>query len=188
MPVTKLLIANRGEIAIRVIRAAAGLGIRTVAIYSEDEDRALHVRAADEAHQLTGQGVMPYLDIAQVVAAAVANGCDAVHPGYGFLSENANFAQACADVGITFVGPSVGALSLFGDKLRARALAEVEGVPVLPGTLAEVDADAARTFMASLGGAPVIVKAVAGGGGRGMRVVRTPEEIEDAVKRASSEA
>lgn len=188
MPVTKLLVANRGEIAIRVIRAAAGLGIRTVAIYSEDEGRALHVRAADEAHALTGSGVLAYLDIEQVVAAAVANGCDAVHPGYGFLSENAGFAKRCAESGLTFVGPSVDALALFGDKIRARALAEAEGVPVLPGTLAEVDAEAARAFMASLDGAPVIVKAVAGGGGRGMRVVRDASEIEDAVKRAQSEA
>ena len=188
MPVTKLLVANRGEIAIRVIRAAAGLGIRTVAVYSEDEDRGLHVRAADEAHALTGFGVMAYLDIEQVVAAAVANGCDAVHPGYGFLSENAGFAKRCAESGLTFVGPSVDALALFGDKIRARALAEAEGVPVLPGTPAEVDAESARAFMASLDGAPVIVKAVAGGGGRGMRVVRDAGEIEDAVKRAQSEA
>ncbi len=188
MPVTKLLVANRGEIAIRVIRAAAGLGIRTVAVYSEDEARALHVRAADEAHALTGQGVPAYLDIEQVVAAAVANGCDAVHPGYGFLSENATFAKRCSEAGLTFVGPSVEALSLFGDKIRARALAEAEGVPVLPGTAVEADAESARAFMASLDGAPVIVKAVAGGGGRGMRVVRHPDEIEDAVKRAQSEA
>ena len=188
MPVTKLLVANRGEIAIRVIRAAAGLGIRTVAVYSEDEDRSLHVRAADEAHALEGTGVPAYLDIEQVVAAAVATGCDAVHPGYGFLSENAAFAQRCAEAGIAFVGPNVGALALFGDKLRARALAEAEGVPVLPGTAGEVDIQSARAFMASLDGAPVIVKAVAGGGGRGMRVVRHPDEIEDAVKRAQSEA
>ena len=188
MPVTKLLVANRGEIAIRVIRAAAGLGIRTVAVYSEDEDRSLHVRAADEARALTGTGVPAYLDIEQMVAAAVATGCDAVHPGYGFLSENAAFAQRCAEAGVAFVGPSVGALALFGDKLRARALAEAEGVPVLPGTAGEVDVESARAFMASLDGAPVIVKAVAGGGGRGMRVVRHPDEIAEAVTRAQSEA
>lgn len=188
MPVTKLLIANRGEIAIRVIRAAAGLGIRTVAVYSEDEARSLHVRAADEAHALTGVGVPAYLDIEQVVAAAVATGCDAVHPGYGFLSENATFARRCAEAGVAFVGPSVGALALFGDKLRARALAEAEGVPVLSGTAGEVDIETARAFMASLDGAPVIVKAVAGGGGRGMRVVRHPSEIDEAVPRAQSEA
>ena len=188
MPVTKLLVANRGEITIRVIRAAAGLGIRTVALYSEDEDRSLHVRAADEAHALKGVGVPAYLDVEQVIAAAVAAGCDAVHPGYGFLSENAAFARRCIEAGLTFVGPSAGALALFGDKLRARALAEAEGVPVLPGTPGEVDIESARAFMASLDGAPVIVKAVAGGGGRGMRVVRRPEEIEDAVTRAQSEA
>ena len=135
MGLTSLLIANRGEIAIRVTRAAAELGIRTVAVFSEDDAQSLHTRKADEAHAFRGSGPAAYLDGEQMVAIAKATGCDAIHPGYGFLSENAGFARLCAAAeGITFVGPDPETLELFGDKVQARALAERSGVPVLPGT------------------------------------------------------
>src|SRR5512139_632782 len=128
-----LLVANRGEIAVRIMHAAAELGVRTVAVFSEDDARSLHARRADEAHPLRGSGVGAYLDIEQLLAVARHCGCDAVHPGYGFLSENALFAQRCAEEQIIFVGPRPATLATFGDKTEARALAERCGVPVLPG-------------------------------------------------------
>lgn len=184
-----LLVANRGEIAIRIIRAAAELGIRTVAIFSEDDAAALHIRKADEARALSGAGVRPYLDSAQIVAIAKESGCDAIHPGYGFLSENADFAQMCADAGIIFAGPRPDILDLFGDKIRARALASRLGVPVQRGSSQISSADEARQFFASLGqGAAMMLKAVAGGGGRGMRAVYREDEIAPAFERCQSEA
>ena len=129
--VSKLLIANRGEIAIRVARAASDLGIGTVAVYSQDDDRSLHVHAADEAVALEGLGVPAYLNIEGLIAAAQSAGCDAVHPGYGFLAESAEFARACRDAGITFVGPTPHLLDLFGDKVRARQAAREAGVAVI---------------------------------------------------------
>ncbi len=189
MPLRKLLIANRGEIAIRVMRAAEELGIATVAVFSEDDAESLHVRAADEARPLTGLGAAAYLDIEGVLAAATAVGCDAVHPGYGFLAESAAFARRCGEEGVTFVGPSVRALELLGDKTRARALAAEHDVPVLPGTDGAVSAAEARAFFESLGeGAAVVIKALAGGGGRGMRVVTAIEELDEAYARCQSEA
>jgi acetyl/propionyl-CoA carboxylase alpha subunit/acetyl-CoA carboxylase carboxyltransferase component len=186
---TSLLIANRGEIAIRVMRAAAELGIRTVAVFSEDDAHSLHTRKADEARPLRGVGAAPYLDIEQIVAVAREAGCGAIHPGYGFLSENAGFAQRCADAGLTFVGPRPEILELFGDKVQARLLAERCGVPVLPGTSGPASLDEAREFLSSLGaGASVMIKAVAGGGGRGMRIVHRLDEVEEAYKRCQSEA
>jgi pyruvate carboxylase len=119
----RLLIANRGEVAIRIARTAANMGIATVAVFSEDDAASLHTRKADHAHRLRGIGVPAYLDIEQMIAVAKTSGCDAIHPGYGFLSENSNFARRCFDEGITFVGPSPEILDLSGDKLRARALA-----------------------------------------------------------------
>src|SRR5947209_7675248 len=133
MPVSKLLVANRGEIAVRILRAAAELGIPTVAVYSQDDAQSLHVRRADEAVALRGSGPTAYLDAEQLIAAARERGCDAIHPGYGFLSEHAAFARACAEAGITFAGPDAEALATFGDKTRARALAEGLGVLVLRG-------------------------------------------------------
>ncbi|MGO9607617.1 MAG: carboxyl transferase domain-containing protein [Candidatus Binataceae bacterium] len=184
-----LLVANRGEIAIRVMRAAAELDIPTVAIFSEDDASSLHTRKADDARALRGKGAAAYLDIEQIVAAAKQAGCDAIHPGYGFLSENAAFARRCAEEGITFVGPRPEILDLFGDKIRARALAEKAHVPVLRGTTGATSLDDAKKFFASLGeGASMMIKAVAGGGGRGMRVVHRAEEIEEAHKRCQSEA
>ncbi|MGH6911625.1 MAG: biotin carboxylase N-terminal domain-containing protein, partial [Phenylobacterium sp.] len=189
MSVKKLLIANRGEIAVRIARTAAEMGLATVAIFSEDDAAALHTKTADEAVGLKGSGPAAYLDITQVVGAAKAAGADAVHPGYGFLSENAAFARACAEAGLTFVGPSPETLELFGDKGRARALAQQCGVPVLPGTDGPTSLDAARTFFESLGkGGAVMVKAVAGGGGRGMRPVEAIGDLEAAFERCASEA
>src|ERR1035437_446469 len=134
MPFHKLLIANRGEIAIRIARAASESGLATVAIHPSDDALSLHVRAADTAYQIEGQGARAYLDIEAVIAAARATGCDALHPGYGFLSENASLARRCAEEGIVFVVPSADALDLFGDKAQARALAASCGVPVIEGT------------------------------------------------------
>jgi acetyl/propionyl-CoA carboxylase alpha subunit len=176
-----LLVANRGEIAIRIIRAAAELGIRTVAVFSEDDVHSLHTRKADEARALHGAGVAAYLDGEQLLAIARETGCNAIHPGYGFLSENAGFARRCAAEEFTFVGPRVEILELFGDKVQARVLAERCGVPVLPGTSGPTSLEQARTFFSSLGdGGAMMIKAVAGGGGRGMRAVLHPQEIEEA--------
>jgi acetyl/propionyl-CoA carboxylase alpha subunit/acetyl-CoA carboxylase carboxyltransferase component len=186
MSVTRILIANRGEIAIRVARAAAGLGLRTVAVYSEDDARSLHTLRADEARPLRGSGAAAYLDIEQLVAAAREAGCDAIHPGYGFLAENAAFARACAGSGIRFVGPGPEVLEQFGDKARARALAERLGVPVLPGTSGPVSLHGAREFQRAHGA--VMIKANAGGGGRGMRAVHGADELDAAYERCRSEA
>ncbi len=184
----KLLIANRGEIAIRVMRAAAELGIRTVAIFSEDDSQSLHIRKADEALPLRGRGAAAYLDGQQVIATAREAECDAIHPGYGFLSENAGFARQCREADLVFVGPQPEVLSLFGDKLQARSLAARCGVPVLQGAPAN-SVEQAREFLRSLGvGAAVMIKAVAGGGGRGMRLVHDESHLQEALVRCHSEA
>ena len=189
MSLTSLLIANRGEIAIRIARAAAELGIRTVAIFSEDDAQSLHTQKTDDALPLQGRGAAAYLDIEQILALAAQAGCDAIHPGYGFLSENAEFAKRCAEAAVTFVGPQVETLALFGDKGQARALAEGCGVPVLPGTSGATSVDEAKEFLASLGaGGAVMIKALAGGGGRGMRAVQAVDDIEAAYARCQSEA
>jgi acetyl/propionyl-CoA carboxylase alpha subunit/acetyl-CoA carboxylase carboxyltransferase component len=188
MSFSHLLIANRGEIAIRIARAAADLGLSSTAVYSRDDAAALHVKAADQVVALEGVGPKAYLDMDALVAAAKDAGCDALHPGYGFLSESAAFARACAAAGVAFIGPSPEALDLFGDKAKARAFAARHGAQVIAGTgvasLAEVQA-----FFASLPpGAAMMIKAVAGGGGRGMRVVREAGEIAGAYGAASREA
>ena len=189
-PIRKLLCANRGEIAIRVFRAATELGIRTVAIFSHEDRVHLHRYKADEGYRV-GAGKSPvaaYLDIDGILAIARANQVDAIHPGYGFLSERADFARACERAGIRFVGPSADAIELFGDKTRARELAIRIGVPVVPGSdgpLANVEA--AEAFVEAKG-LPVIIKAAMGGGGRGMRVVRTRAELREGFERAQSEA
>ena len=189
MSLTSLLIANRGEIAIRIMRAAAELGMRTVTVFSEDDTLSLHTRKADEARPLRGTGVAAYLDGEHILAVARETGCDAIHPGYGFLSENAWFARRCAEEGITFVGPRAETLELFGNKVQARALAERCGVPVLSGTSGPTSLDQAREFLSSLGnGGAMMIKAVAGGGGRGMRVVHHPDEVKEAYTRCQSEA
>ncbi|WP_420392306.1 carboxyl transferase domain-containing protein [Acuticoccus sp.] len=184
-----LLIANRGEIAVRIAAAARDLGIRTVAIHTEDDAASLHVRRADAAVTLPGIGAAGYLDIAAVIAAAQQAECDAVHPGYGFLSERADFARACADAGLTFVGPTPEQIDLFGDKARARAAAAAADVPVSPGVDRIVTPDEARAFFATLApGGAMMIKALAGGGGRGTRAVFAPEAIAEAFERCASEA
>jgi acetyl/propionyl-CoA carboxylase alpha subunit len=189
MSVTKLLIANRAEIAIRIARAAADIGVPTVAVHSHDDSRSLHLRVADEFQALPGNGAAAYLDAEAVIAAATASGCDAIHPGYGFLAERADFARRCSEAGLTFVGPGVEHLELFGDKARARAAAIEASVPVSRGVDHAVTLDEARAFFASLGpGSEIIVKAVAGGGGRGTRVVSSSDQLEATFQRCQSEA
>jgi acetyl/propionyl-CoA carboxylase alpha subunit/acetyl-CoA carboxylase carboxyltransferase component len=189
MSVSKLLIANRGEIAIRIARAAADMGIPSVAVYSEDDSRSLHLRVADESRMLPGVGAAAYLNAEAVVAAALEAECDAIHPGYGFLAERGDFAAACAAAGLTFVGPNVAHLELFGDKARARRAAVLADVPVIRGLDHAVTLEEVRGFFASLGnGGAIIIKAVAGGGGRGTRAVLVAEEIEAAFQRCQSEA
>ncbi len=188
MKLSSVLIANRGEVAIRIARACADLGLRSVAVFAGDDATSLHVRRADAARALPGRGAAAYLDIAAVVAAAKAAGCDAVHPGYGFLSENAGFASACAEAGLVFVGPAPELLALFGDKTQARALAEGAGVPVPRGTAGPISLAQAAEFLARLAGGALMVKAAAGGGGRGMRVVTDAAGLADAWARCASEA
>ncbi len=189
MPIENLLVANRGEIAIRIMRAAADLGIRTVAVHSEDDARSLHTRKADAVRPLEGRGVAPYLDIDQIVAAATRAGCDAVHPGYGFLAESPALARACEQAGLTWVGPRPETLDLFGTKTQARALAQDKNVPVVPGLSHAVNLEEAHAFFADLPeGAGMIIKAVAGGGGRGMRTIAEASEIDASYERCASEA
>jgi pyruvate carboxylase len=186
----KLLVANRSEIAIRVFRAATELGLSTVAIYTVEDRLATHRFKADEAYELdpTKGPVGAYLDPQTIVALAVKHGATLVHPGYGFLSENANFAQLCADAGLTFVGPRPELLDLMGDKVAARAQAQKVGVPTLPGTDEPVsDRDEARAVAQTIG-FPLIIKAAAGGGGRGMRVVRDPGDLDSLLSEAQDEA
>ena len=185
---TKVLVANRGEVALRVLRALHDLGIASVAVYAADDAAALHVAAAGEAVALDATGAAAYLDAARLVAIARATGCDAVHPGYGFLSERADFAQACQDAGLRFVGPTPTQLALFGDKARARALAQECGVPVMPGSAGAVTLDEAQAFFAAQGGAGTMLKAMGGGGGRGMRAVLQAEDLPAAYARCRSEA
>ncbi len=187
MALRALLVANRGEIAIRVLRAAADLGIRTVAVHGEDDAASLHARMADEARSLPGTGPAAYLDAAAIVAAARTTGCDAVHPGYGFLAERADFAARAAEAGLVFVGPRPETLAMFGDKTRARALAAEHDVPLLPGTRGPASREDAAALLAA-GAGPIVLKAIAGGGGRGMRVVRDAAALAEAWERCRSEA
>jgi acetyl/propionyl-CoA carboxylase alpha subunit len=185
----KLLIANRGEIAIRIARAAATVGLPSVAIYSEDDRDALHPRRADEAVPLPGTGPRAYLDGEAILAAARAVGADAIHPGYGFLSENAAFARQCAQASVQFIGPSPRVLALFGDKARARALAHEAGIPIVNGTRGATSLEDAQAFFAALPPSHgMMIKAVAGGGGRGMRAVHDALAIAEAHARCVSEA
>jgi pyruvate carboxylase len=189
-PIRKLLCANRGEIAIRVFRAATELGIRTVAIFSREDRVHLHRYKADEAY-LVGEGKTPvaaYLDIEGIIEIARQNQVDAIHPGYGFLSERADFALACEAAGIRFVGPSPSVIELLGDKTRARELAIAAGVPVVPGSEGPVSELAEAVAFVEAHGLPSIIKATMGGGGRGMRVVRERGELGEAFERAQSEA
>jgi acetyl/propionyl-CoA carboxylase alpha subunit/acetyl-CoA carboxylase carboxyltransferase component len=184
----RVLIANRGEIAIRIARAADALGVESVSVHAGADALGLHTRVSTATRALPGDAVKAYLDIAALIDAARATGCDCVHPGYGFLSENAAFAQACADAGLVFIGPRPETLALFGDKVRARELARSVGVPVVPGSQAPAaSAEAAREVADGLG-YPVMLKASAGGGGRGMRRVEAPGEMAEAFARCRGEA
>jgi len=186
---TKVLIANRGEIALRVIRTCKTMGIATVAIYSDADERALHVIEADEAVAIGGFTPREsYLVIEKVLNAAKQVGADAIHPGYGFLSENAEFAKAVADAGMTFIGPSPEAISMLGDKTAARDLAIKADVPISPGSDGAVsDFTEAKKIVDAIG-FPVIIKAAAGGGGKGMRIVESADEVEAAFRMAQNEA
>ncbi|AKT40946.1 acetyl-CoA carboxylase biotin carboxylase subunit [Chondromyces crocatus] len=184
----KILIANRGEIAMRIIRASRILGIRTVAIHSEADAGALHVRFADEAVCIgPTDAAKSYLNIPQIIAAAEVTGADAIHPGYGFLSESAHFADVCRKCRLTFIGPTPEAMRTWGDKVAARAAARRFGLPLLPGTGVLKDAVEAAREAAQIG-YPVILKAAGGGGGRGMRVVREEDELARAFDTATREA
>jgi len=188
-PFEKVLIANRGEIAVRVIRACRELGIKTVAVFSEADRESLHVLLADEAVPIgPPPAIESYLVIDKLIAAARATGAEAVHPGYGFLAENAKFAQACLDAKLTFIGPPPAAIRAMGDKMAARRVAIKMGVPVVPGTEQPVSDDAEAVRVAERVGYPVMLKAAMGGGGKGMRLVRAPGELTGALRAARSEA
>ncbi|MEZ5650984.1 MAG: carboxyl transferase domain-containing protein [Burkholderiaceae bacterium] len=189
MTISRILIANRGEVAVRIARAAGELGIGVVAVHSRDDAASAHVGQADEVVALAASGARAYLDVDAIVAAARDTGCDALHPGYGFLSENPSLARRCADAGIRFIGPSPEVLELFGDKTRARALAQACAVPLIAGSEGPVTLGQAHEFFASLRPAgAMMIKAVAGGGGRGMRAVLAAGEIDEAYARCTSEA
>jgi acetyl-CoA carboxylase, biotin carboxylase subunit len=184
----KVLIANRGEIAVRVIRACRELGIATVAVFSDADRTALHVSYADEAYHLgPAAATESYLSIAKVLDVARQSGAQAIHPGYGFLSENSRFARACAEAGVKFIGPPAAAMELMGSKTRARQAMRAAGVPMVPGSARGLSADEAAELAARIG-FPVMIKAAAGGGGKGMRLVREPGELKPAFATAQSEA
>jgi pyruvate carboxylase len=188
--INKVLVANRGEIAIRVFRACTELNIRTVAIYSKEDSGSYHRYKADEAY-LVGEGKKPidaYLDIDGIIEIAKKSGADAIHPGYGFLSENIHFARRCEQEGIIFIGPTSKHLDMFGDKVKARQQAELAGIPVIPGSDGPVGQLQEVLDFAEVHGYPLIIKAALGGGGRGMRIVRSQEEVKEAFERAKSEA
>jgi acetyl-CoA carboxylase, biotin carboxylase subunit len=185
----KILIANRGEIAVRVIRACRELGIISVAVYSDVDRASLHVRKADEAYHIgKASAADSYLNIEKIVDTAKRCGAQAIHPGYGFLSENAKFAQACADAGIKFIGPSPVSIELMGSKTGARREMQRAGIPLVPGTSAGIESYEQAQQAARQIGYPVMLKAAAGGGGKGMRLVHTPEELKPALESAQSEA
>ena len=188
-PISKVLVANRGEIAVRVIRAAADAGLGSVAVYAEPDSDGLFVRLADEAYALGGATPSEtYLSIPKILDVAAKSGADAVHPGYGFLAENADFARAVMDAGLTWIGPPPSAIEALGDKVRARHIAERVGAPLVPGTPEPVaDADEVIAF-ATEHGLPIAIKAAYGGGGRGLKVARELAEIAELFESATREA
>ena len=186
---SKVLIANRGEIALRILRACKELGIATVAVHSQADANAMHVRLADESVCIgPNQARDSYLNIPSILAACEITGADAVHPGYGFLSENARFANILTEHKITFIGPSAHHIEIMGDKITAKKTAVELGIPVVPGSTGEVTTPAEAQAVAKEIGYPVIVKATAGGGGRGMKVARNDEEMAIAISTARTEA
>jgi acetyl-CoA carboxylase, biotin carboxylase subunit len=185
---TRVLVANRGEIAVRVIRALHELGVEAVAVYSTADEESLHVRLADRAVRIgPPAAAYSYLNIPAIVAAAETTGCEAVHPGYGFLSENAEFVRMCEDNDLVFIGPSAETMERMGDKARAKAEMRAAGVPLVPGNDGVAGPEEARAAAEELG-YPVLLKAAAGGGGKGMRIVAGPDELHDAFQRAAAEA
>jgi acetyl-CoA carboxylase, biotin carboxylase subunit len=185
----KILIANRGEVAMRIIFACRELGIKTVAVYSEADEHSLHVRFADEDVCIgPSRSADSYLNVPSVISAAEITGADAIHPGYGFLSESAYLAEVCEACHIKFIGPAPQVIRLMGDKARARRVMKKAGVPILPGSDGPIDSEEKALKVAREIGYPVIVKATAGGGGRGMRIVRAPSELSHSVKTAKREA
>jgi acetyl-CoA carboxylase biotin carboxylase subunit len=189
MPIGKLLIANRGEIALRILRSCRELGIATVAVYSTVDRNALHVQLADEAVCVgEAPSAKSYLNVPNILAAATSRGADAIHPGYGFLAENADFAEKCLDHGITFVGPSPASILAMGDKSTAKITMQRVGVPTIPGSEGLLATPAEAAALAGQMGYPVMIKATAGGGGRGMRLVPGPDQLESLFKAAQGEA
>ena len=189
MSFKKILIANRGEIALRVIRTCKEMGIKTVAVYSEADRNSLHVKFADEAVCIgPAQSKESYLKIPSIISAAAITGADAIHPGYGFLAENAHFSEICAESGLKFIGPSAEMIRMMGDKAQAKDTMKKSGVPVIPGSDGIVASISEGFAIAKEMGFPVIIKAVAGGGGKGMRVVHEASEFENAFNMAQNEA
>ena len=185
----KILIANRGEIAVRIIRACHEMGIAVVAVYSDVDRASLHVRKADEAYPIGPAAASEsYLNIPKILDVAARSGADAIHPGYGFLSENAKFARACADAGVKFIGPTAAAMDAMGSKTRARQAMERAGVPCVPGTSRGLESFEQAEQIAARIGFPVMLKAAAGGGGKGMRLVHAPAELKSSLEGARSEA
>src|SRR3954454_16012199 len=185
---SKILIANRGEIACRIIRTARRMGIRTVAVYSEADLDALHVEMADEAVEIgPAPAAQSYLNADRIIEACRATGAEAVHPGYGFLSERADFARALAAAGIAFVGPNPGAIAAMGDKIESKKAAAAAGVSTVPGHLGVIGDAAEAIDVATAIGFPVMIKASAGGGGKGMRIANGPAEVEEGFRLATSE-
>src|SRR5215471_15569449 len=185
----KILIANRGEIGVRIVRACHEMGIATVAVYSDVDRASLHVRKADEAYPIgPAPAAASYLRADKILDVAKRCGADAIHPGYGFLSENSKFAQACADAGVKFIGPTAAAMEMMGSKTRARRAMEAAGVPFVPGTSRGVESFEQAEPVAARIGYPVMLKAAAGGGGKGMRLVHAPELLRSSLEAARSEA
>ena len=184
--IQKVLVANRGEIALRVMRACREERVESVAIYTAGEELSHHVRYADEAIEITSDNPLPYVDIQAVLSAAIESGADAIHPGYGFLAENADFARSCVDAGVVFIGPPADAIEAMGDKVSARAVARRANVPIVPGSDGPVDVAGAREFAENVG-FPIALKAVAGGGGRGFRVAWDEHAIQDVWEQARGE-
>ncbi|HEY3390071.1 MAG TPA: biotin carboxylase N-terminal domain-containing protein, partial [Prolixibacteraceae bacterium] len=188
-PIKKVLVANRGEIAIRVMRSCREMGIETVAVFSDADRTAMHVRYANEAYNI---GPAPssesYLNIDKIIETAKKSGSDAIHPGYGFLSENAAFARRCREEGLRFIGPSPESIEMMGDKISARKKMIAAGVPVVPGTTTKVTSEAEAVKYIREIGLPVMIKASAGGGGKGMRLVKKESQIASSLRAARSEA
>jgi len=185
----KILIANRGEIAVRVIRACHEMGVAAVAVYSDVDRTSLHVRKADEAYPIGSPAASEsYLNIQKILDVAARSGADAIHPGYGFLSENPRFAEACVEAGVKFIGPTAAAMEMMGSKTRARQAMEHAGIPFVPGTSRGLESIKQAERVAEQIGYPVMLKAAAGGGGKGMRLVHAPEQLKSALEAAASEA